>query len=160
VRIRGLQAGEVPAIKAITQEAFAGVCVDYWIEQACGALGATDWRARKVRHVDDDVAAPGARVLVAEGEGGQVVGYVSARVDPRTGLGQIPNLAVRADHRGQGLGRQLLAAMMERLRRDGMRWAKIETLERNERGRALYPSLGFQEICRQIHYVRRLEPPD
>jgi hypothetical protein len=34
--------------------------------------------------------------------------------------------------------------------------AKIETLEQNPIGRSLYPSLGFVEIARQIHYAMPL----
>ena len=41
-------------------------------------------------------------------------------------------------------------------RRSGMEVAKIETLEQNEAGRKLYPSLGFQEVARQIHYAMRV----
>ena len=37
--------------------------------------------------------------------------------------------------------------------------AKIETLEQNPIGRHLYPSLGFQEIARQIHYAMPLVGP-
>jgi hypothetical protein len=31
--------------------------------------------------------------------------------------------------------------------------AKIETLEQNSIGRHLYPSIGFIEVARQIHYA-------
>ena len=34
--------------------------------------------------------------------------------------------------------------------------AKIETLEQNSIGRHLYPSLGFIEVARQIHYAMPL----
>jgi hypothetical protein len=39
--------------------------------------------------------------------------------------------------------------------------AKIETLEQNLIGRHLYPSLGFVEVARQIHYAMPLpeKPP-
>ena len=38
-----------------------------------------------------------------------------------------------------------------------MQVAKIETLEQNPIGQTLYPSLGFQEVARQIHYAMRLD---
>ena len=38
----------------------------------------------------------------------------------------------------------------------GMRVAKIETLVQNAQGQTLYPSFGFQEVARQIHYCTRL----
>jgi hypothetical protein len=37
--------------------------------------------------------------------------------------------------------------------------AKIETLDQNPVGQALYPSLGFKEVARQIHYAMRLDTP-
>ena len=39
----------------------------------------------------------------------------------------------------------------------GMSVAKIETLEQNPIGQTLYPSLGFVEVARQIHYALRLD---
>ena len=38
-----------------------------------------------------------------------------------------------------------------------MEVAKIETLDQNPVGQALYPSLGFTEVARQIHYAMRLD---
>ena len=40
-----------------------------------------------------------------------------------------------------------------------MQAAKIETLEQNLVGQALYPSLGFKEVARQVHYAMRLDGP-
>jgi len=36
--------------------------------------------------------------------------------------------------------------------------ARIETLEQNPIGRQLYPSLGFLEVARQIHFAIPLFP--
>ena len=41
-----------------------------------------------------------------------------------------------------------------------MQVAKIETLEQNPVGQKLYPSLGFVEVARQVHYAMRLESRD
>jgi hypothetical protein len=35
--------------------------------------------------------------------------------------------------------------------------AKIETLEQNKIGQHLYPSAGFVEVARQIHYAMALK---
>jgi hypothetical protein len=34
--------------------------------------------------------------------------------------------------------------------------SRIETLEQNPIGQHLYPSLGFQEFARQIHFIKPL----
>ena len=38
--------------------------------------------------------------------------------------------------------------------------AKIETLVQNPVGSHLYPSVGFQEVARQIHFAMPLTPKD
>ena len=42
------------------------------------------------------------------------------------------------------------------LRGQGMEAAKIETLAQNAVGSQFYPSVGFREVARQIHYLMRL----
>lgn len=156
VQIRSYRAEDLPALQEITAICFERVSVDRNIESAFGAVGGHDWRWRKARQIEADVAGDNARgVLVAE-VGGKVVGYVTTRVDRESRIGWIPNLAVRPGHQGDGLGRQLMEAALEYLRNAGMECAKIETLEQNPVGPTFYPSLGFQEVARQIHYVMRL----
>ena len=53
--------------------------------------------------------------------------------------------------------KELLEHAIDFFRRSGMQVAKIETLDQNPIGQNLYPSLGFQEVARQIHYAMRLE---
>ena len=55
--------------------------------------------------------------------------------------------------RGQGVGRRLIEHALSHFRAAGMTIAKIETLEQNAIGRHLYPSVGFVEVARQIHYA-------
>jgi ribosomal protein S18 acetylase RimI-like enzyme len=49
-----------------------------------------------------------------------------------------------------------MEAALDYLRSAGMTHAKIETLVSNERGQAFYPTVGFEEVARQIHYVCKL----
>jgi ribosomal protein S18 acetylase RimI-like enzyme len=51
----------------------------------------------------------------------------------------------------------LLEHALERFRAAGMTVAKIETLDQNPVGQHLYPSVGFKEVARQIHYAMRLD---
>jgi ribosomal protein S18 acetylase RimI-like enzyme len=39
----------------------------------------------------------------------------------------------------------------------GLTHAKIETLVQNDVGNALYTSLGFREVARQIHFAMKLQ---
>jgi ribosomal protein S18 acetylase RimI-like enzyme len=75
------------------------------------------------------------------------------QIDPESRIGWIHNLAVAEQVRGLGLGRRLIEHALSKFRIAGMTVAKIETLEQNAIGRHLYPSLGFIEIARQVHYA-------
>jgi ribosomal protein S18 acetylase RimI-like enzyme len=147
-------------VKAITVEAFGGVAIEHAIEQRFGMVADHDWRWRKARHIDADVEASGAVNWVAEDESGAVVGYVTTRIDREAGVGFIVNLAVRADQRGQGVGRQLIEHALDHFRAVGLELARIETLAQNRIGQALYPSCGFVEVARQVHYAQRLRVSD
>ena len=153
--IRRYQPSDLPALKAITIEGFAGVSIDHGIEEKFGPIHGHDWRWRKARHLDDDVARDPAGVFVAD-ENGQAVGYVTTWQDREAGIGHIPNLAVAESHRNCGLGRQLLEHALAHFRAAGLTHAKIETLAQNAVGNHLYPSLGFVEVARQVHFVAKL----
>ncbi len=153
--IRNYQPQDLAAIKAITIICFDGVSMDQNIEQRFGLIAGQDWQTRKARHIDDDVAANAAGIFVAEADG-EVVGYVTTRVNPITQIGGIPNLGVLPTYRNRGLGRLLLETANRYLRDQGMLYARIETLDQNPIGQHLYPSVGFQEFARQIHFIMPL----
>ena len=154
--IRDVRSEDLPAIKAITVDAFEGVSIDRNIEATFGTIDGRDWRTRKARHIDMDLAREGAAIFVAQLES-QVVGYISTWIDGTDRVGFIPNLAVDAAHRGKGLGRRLIQHALDHFRQQGGSHVRIETLEQNQVGQQLYPSLGFREVARQIHYCLKLE---
>jgi len=164
MRIRPFHPSDLPALKAITTEAFAGVSIDSGIEQIFGQIQGHNWQWRKARHLDADAAREPAGIFVAVldpeiggGNGGnEIVGYITTWQDREAGLGHIPNLAIRPEYRGHGLGRRLIEHALAHFRSAGLTHAKIETLAQNAVGNHLYPSLGFQEVARQVHFVARL----
>ena len=150
--IRPYRPGDYDALVAITQRAFDGVSIDQNIEGLYGVIGGVGWAQRKASHVEADVATYPSGILVYEVEGA-AVGYISTRVNRRTCIGWIPNVAVDPAHQGRGIGTELLRAGIESLRRQGMHYVRIETLDQNPRCCELYPRLGFREVARQIHYI-------
>lgn len=146
---------EIEILRRLTVESFGGVNIEEGVERALGVLNGHDWKWRKARHIDADFQANPEGIFVAENEG-TLVGYVTTTLDRATGKGRIPNLVVAASMRGQGLGRQLIEHALDYFRNEGMAYAVIETLEQNDVGRHLYPSCGFVEVARQIHYARAL----
>jgi len=158
MQIRPYAPGDLARVQQITVESFEGVSIDRNIETRFGTVAGRDWRERKARDVATDCEIQPEGVFVAE-ENGRIVGYITTRLDRFTSIGRIPNLAVDAEYRGSGIGSRLIEHAIEWIRDQGMAMAKIETLAQNERGQALYPRFGFQEVARQIHYVMPLEPP-
>jgi ribosomal protein S18 acetylase RimI-like enzyme len=147
-----------PIVRELTVAAFEGVSIDQNIDRRLGPIAARDWRWRKARDVDRDIDAIGSELAVAEDDRtGAVLGYVTMQCDSETRIGWIHNLVVAAEARGQGLGRRLIEHALAHFREAGMTVAKIETLEQNPIGRHLYPSVGFIEVARQIHYVMPLD---
>jgi ribosomal-protein-alanine N-acetyltransferase len=59
---------------------------------------------------------------------------------------ELGDLAVDPDHRGRGIGRQLLERSVEVARRRGVRTLYLEVRESNTAARALYETHGFQLV--------------
>ena len=55
-----------------------------------------------------------------------------------------------------GLGRRLIMHAIDFMRDQGIKLAQIETMASNDVGQYLYPSCGFQEVGRQVHYAMEL----
>ena len=155
VSMRLYRPEDLEPIKQLTIDSFGGVTIEENIEAALGVLNGHDWRWRKARHIDDDVAANPAGIFVAESKG-RMVGYITTRLDRGAGKGRIPNLAVAADFRGAGLGRKLIERALVYFRTEGMVFAVIETMAQNAIGQHLYPACGFVEIARQAHFACKL----
>jgi len=150
--IRLFETQDLPELRRITVEGFDGIAIDQNVENALGVLGGHDWRWRKARHVDEDCEANPRGVFVAV-EQDRILGYISTRIDKEARKGRIPNLAVDARERGRGIGRALIEHALEYFREEGMAFAMIETMANNPIGQHLYPSCGFIETGRQIHYA-------
>jgi len=159
MEIRRYRPSDLDTLKTITAICFDGVSIDQNIEQLYGLIHGQDWRWRKRRHIDDDAAINAAGIFVAE-EDGQIVGYVTTRVDAAAKVGGIPNFAVLPAFQQRGIGRKLLEKAVAYLAAEGMQFARIETLAQNEVGAHFYPKFGFQEVARQVHYVMPIAPND
>jgi ribosomal protein S18 acetylase RimI-like enzyme len=157
IHIRPFHESDRPVVRQLTIAAFEGVSIDHNIDLRLGLVGGCDWRSRKSRDIDRDINEPDTTLAVAEdNHSGAVVGYVTMHCDLQARVGWIHNLAVASEARGQGLGRRLIEHALAQFRAAGMTIAKIETLEQNAVGRHLYPSVGFVEVARQIHYAMAL----
>ncbi len=101
------------------------------------------------------MAANPAGIFVAESDD-HAVGYITTHVDRDAGKARIPNLAVAAEVRNQGVGRQLIEHALDYFRKERLDYAVIETMAQNAIGDHVYRQCGFVEVARQIHFARKL----
>jgi ribosomal protein S18 acetylase RimI-like enzyme len=103
----------------------------------------------------------GGLILVAT-RNDEILGYCSlhTKCDTRDELDEIfyeysyiGDLGVRADFRGQGIGRQLIHEASVTARRYGMTRLRLTVLAANQRGRAFYERLGFSEHLIEVEKV-------
>lgn len=90
---------------------------------------------------------PGATWLVAKG-----IDYCGTIQGVRDsyGMGTIQNIGVVPDHRGRGLGKQLLLRALYGFKSAGVHRAILEVTARNSGALQLYRQVGFQ--CRKTVY--------
>lgn len=81
---------------------------------------------------------------------GRVVAYCSwYRVEDEA---EIVNIAVAPEHRRCGLGRRLLAAVLQSAGKKGIHHVFLEVRESNRAALALYAALGFETTGRRRRY--------
>lgn len=94
----------------------------------------------------------GACSLFGVEEAGAVVAYASVSMIKAAGELEIYNIAVRSDKRRQGLGKELLSAIIRAAEGLGIKRAVLEVRESNVAAVALYEALGFQGIGKRRNY--------
>lgn len=106
-------------------------------------------RYEHLKKIDDRIPM---KVAVAMGE--RVVGslYING------GIGVVEGVVVHPDFRRRGVGRRLVQAAMEQLRRDGHRSMELQIDEDREDLRAWYESLGFKRTYHVVGMMQPLEP--
>ncbi len=118
-----------------------------------GALFGTDAWSPEVMVAE--LSHPASYYLVARPDGDHgIVGYAGLRADSRAGDGDIQTVAVAPDHRGRGLGRLLVEALVAEARQRLVSRVFLEVRADNDAARGLYANLGFQEIDRRTGYYQ------
>lgn len=98
------------------------------------------------------LAMPGACGSIALEEG-EPLGYILCRT--AVDQGEIISLGVVPAARRRGVGRLLLDAVLDDVRKDGVDTMFLEVAEDNAAGRALYAAAGFVPISRRPGYYIR-----
>ena len=137
MRIRDARAGDAGAIDALERQCFA----DPWPEEAVAAY------------------INGGNCLMlcaegegAEGEGGELLGYVGMQhvLDE----GYIGNVCTAPQHRRRGVARALLAELESRSRRLGLAFLTLEARASNAAAIALYEGAGYERVGTRPGYYQ------
>lgn len=128
--IRQMQSADLQQVVRIEEDLFG----DPWSEEA--------FRSSMVQ--------PEARLLVAEAADGSIQGYcVSYRSLDEA---EIVNVAVCRDGQNHGIGRRLVAQLMQEDGQNGVKNFILEVRISNMAARHVYEMLGFEEIGIRKHF--------
>ena len=95
---------------------------------------------------------PGHELLVALDEEERLLGYLGMMYVLDEGY--ISNVAVSSSFRRQGLGRELIRAMLERAADLELSFVTLEARASNDAAVGLYSGEGFREVGRRRNYYR------
>lgn len=150
--IRTAVASDLRSIVDLTEKEFRSASIDAKIEDMIGGIPWIETKAAVLK-TELEKNPDGCFVAVS---GGEVVGYITTVIAGIAARGVIANVAVSSKLQGGGIGKKLIGRALDHFRGLGLHQAKIETLASNQAGQHLYPSLGFREVERQIHYIMPL----
>ena len=107
---------------------------------------------------------PRARVLVAEGEDGAVVGVASLWIKPDLAHGdtvvEVPMLVVTEGSRGEGVGKALMEGVRRIAAESGANLIEVVAATHNVAAREFYRILGFVETDHiTLEFVGDMEDP-
>ncbi|MFP5204599.1 MAG: ribosomal protein S18-alanine N-acetyltransferase [Acidobacteriota bacterium] len=121
------------------------------LEIAAGADNAPHWQESAYRNAIDPELVPPRLALVATArETGAAVGFAVASL--LAGEAELESIVIAAEWQRRGIGRLLLAELMDRLRRQNTRAVFLEVRASNHAALHLYRSFGFAETGRRARY--------
>ncbi len=82
--------------------------------------------------------------------GGEIVGYA------RLAETKIDSVSIKIPHQGKGLGRKFVTYLTNRILEKGEGEPVLWCVVGNDKARALYDSLGYEEVCRNDFAVKKL----
>jgi ribosomal protein S18 acetylase RimI-like enzyme len=153
-RVRGATTKDVEIIHSLAGE-------------LAGAVGDSPPRSEAVEaQFVELLEEPRARVLVAEGEDGAVVGVASLWIKPDLAHGdtvvEVPMLVVTEGSRGEGVGKALMEEIQRLAAENEANLIELVATNQNVAAREFYRTLGFVETDHiTLEFVGDMEdPPD
>ena len=144
---------DTPRLEELALAGFGPITWARTVDEKFGDLNGKDWKERwklRLKHIFETQI-----ILVAE-EGGETVGFASGTLDTDCKLAYIDLISIDPKSQGQGLGRELLRAMLKLMSERGAEHAHLDCLVENDAGNNLYRSEGFEEVARHIRWFTRI----
>jgi ribosomal protein S18 acetylase RimI-like enzyme len=157
--IRAYKEEDLPRLKEIGTQAWAPIYPVYrraYGEELFNIL-VPDVNKTKAEQIDRHCRRRPECVLVYEEEG-KIVGFATFLLWTEQSIGEIGNNAVDPAWQGRGIAQQLYKAVLERFRKEGLRFAKVTTGldEGHAPARRAYERAGFNIQTRDVTYYQKL----
>lgn len=155
MHIRGMQKMDLDRIVEITRIAWGNMTLYKLLEDRHGMIGHKGWSERKVDDVKSFCEKNPSHVIVAI-QDNTVVGYATFRIDKEDEMGYVNNNAVDPAFQGRGIGSAMNRWIVDHFRKEGLRVARVSTMEHDIAAQKVYEKQGFKELARTVHYSMRL----
>jgi ribosomal protein S18 acetylase RimI-like enzyme len=158
MRIRKLEAADVPAVVELSLRAWAPVFVSLKqaLNPAVYQAFYPDWRVCQRQAVESACAELAERSWVAD-DSGRVVAFVAVKIHPADRMGEIHMLAVDPASQQGGIGKALTEFALDAMRGEDLALAMVETGGDPGHGpaRHTYEQCGF-ELFPVARYFQKL----
>lgn len=144
---RGVRTDDLPRLQEIREAAFAPVFASFRsiLGDAIYAVAQAHDDAAQADHLTSLVGPSSSWEVYACERSGEIVGFVSIRLEEDRGLGEIGLNAVHPDFAGRGIGTSLYDFALDRMSAAGLRVATVSTGGDTSHGpaRRAYAKAGF-----------------
>ncbi len=123
------------------------LCYDYQSPEGCSRF-----LHNLVHHPSCGTFSPEASWVAMDSEGDLCAVLLTSRIAARTGM--IPQISVRSDCQGMGIGSGLLKRYFQEARQSGLDQITLSVSEANQGAHQLYRRLGFQKKKDLYAFVR------
>jgi putative acetyltransferase len=128
--IRAATSADLDDIRAMLREYAAWLEVDLCFQNF----------EQELAGLPGDYAPPSGRLLIVAGAGCVALRAIDDEIC------EMKRLYLRPEHRGSGLGRRLVEAIIGEARSIGYRCMRLDTMPKMDSAQRLYQALGFREI--------------
>ncbi|MFH2067986.1 MAG: GNAT family N-acetyltransferase [Candidatus Omnitrophota bacterium] len=134
-----------------------GMGGDSLLEQRFGIIGNKPWQEWTSADILKYIREKMGFFLAAELKG-KVVGFATYRLDQDRKIGTVGYNGVDPDYGGKGIGTKLVEKTLNRMRKNGIVYARVITglNEGHKPARKMYEKIGFKPLLETISYAIKL----